>query len=498
MRVLGGGAVGAKVAMTHPYPRTPKDPNPARPRPGRLSASESGQTLVLSSLAMLVVLILTAFAIDLSSWYQQHHQAQMATDAAALAAANCLADGKTTTVGSVTGCTSPTDTSDAMSVATKIAATNLPGSSDQVKVDTTSHTVTVTASSRPAADFAGVAGVSPTISARSVASYVAPTANYSIFVGDPSCSAPGLQILGNGGGNATVGGLFSDGVLTNANDSNSANYTGGISDGQTSGGYQAGATPECGNGQNSAGPGGNTNAWGTNNTILSPGQELPYPEQYTEPMIGSSTITTTEPSSAPAVMPGTCTFASTYFSTSGTGIHQIDFPGIYCVVDSSGNIATSYSANGGACNSSSANTTGSIYIASTLEGSPGFEFVGPCVVGNGGGSTGAGLSSSILAINSMTPLVYGTAAAASPCLDPSDEMVQPTSVSSSPDNVYLSGNNLALNAPIYAPCGTVELTGNTNFVAFIEAANVSIDKNSTNTWTGTGPPMAAGGDALSG
>lgn len=443
---------------------------------------------MLTAISMLVVLMLTAFAIDLTSWYQQHHRAQVAADAAALAAANCLAEGKTTTVAGGLNCTSATDTTDAVSVASQIATTNLPGSNDSVTVNTTAHTITVTATARPAADFAGVAGISPIVSARSVSSYVAPTANYSIFVGDPSCTSSGLQIASDGGGNATVGGLFSDGVLNNTDHSGSANYSGGISDGQSSGGYQAGVTPLCGDGQGNAGSGGSGNAWLTKNTTVSAGQELPYPEQYAEPVIGSSTITTTEPSSPPAVTPGTCTFASTYFSTDGTGIHSLSYPGIYCVVDSSGNIATSYT---GTCSSAADKTAGSIYIGSSLEGSPGFELVGPCIVGNGY------MSSSISAINAITPLVYGTAEASSPCLDPATGMVNPTAVSAS-DNVYLANNNLVLNAPIYAPCGTVELTGNTNFVAFIEAANVTLDKNSTTTWTGTGPPMAPGGDSLTG
>ncbi len=445
---------------------------------------------MLTTLAMVVVLMLTAFAIDLSSWYQQHHQAQIATDSAALAAANCLADGKTTTGTNGINCTSATDTTDAISVANQIATTNLPSSTDQVTVNTTSHTVTVTASSQPAVDFAGIAGVRPTVTARSVASYVAATSNYSIFVGDPSCTSSGLLIASDGGGSATVSGLFSDGVLNNNDHSGSANYSGGISDNQSTGGYNSGATPYCGDGQGNSGSGGNTNSWQTKNTTVETGEELPYPEQYTEPVLGGSTITTTEPSSAPTVTPGTCTFASTYFSTGATGIHQLNYPGIYCVTNAAGTaIATSYS---GTCSSGSSDTAGSIYVGSTLEGSAGFELVGPCVVGN------VYMSSSMGAINSMTPLVYGTAQASSPCLSPSTGIVNPGAVTASPDNVYLSGDNLALNAPIYAPCGTVELSGNSNFVAFIEAANVTIDKNNVTTWTGTGPPLAPASDVLSG
>lgn len=487
----------------------------------RLSSSdnEQGQALVLTVLAMTVLLIMCAASIDLSTWYQKHHQAQVSADAAALAAASCLAHSNTgQTNPTAVNCTSTTDTTDAKSVADSISGTNLPNVNDQVTIDTTKGTVTVVANAQPSVDFAGIVSLHPTVSARSVASYTGQGANFSIFVGNELCTNSkgntGLQIGSDGGGNAAVTGLYSDGLLDNNDNSNSASYKGGISDGLLTGGYNTGQTPNCGSsgdGKTDAPGPGNTDGAGTGtgngtgnswnptsaNTSLQSDMALPYPTQYTQPqVVPGVTITSAEPTTPPTITPGQCTFASTYFSTDGTGIHQISYPGIYCVIDASGNIATSYSGSctGGPGNSSGSPTddsTGSIYIDSTLEGSGGFEFVGPCVVGQ------KNLSGSAPVINSATPLIYGTAGDTSTCLNP-DGMVNPTQVVNSYDNVYLYNNNLTLNGTIYAPCGTVELSKNNDFAAFIEAANVTLDQNNFTSFVGTGPPSSPALDGLSG
>jgi Flp pilus assembly protein TadG len=482
------------------------------------SPSEDGQALVLTVLAMTVLLVMCAASIDLSTWYQKHHQAQVSADAAALAAASCLAHSNTgQTNPNAINCTSTTDTTDAKSVADSISTTNLPNANDQVTINTAKGTVTVVASAQPQVDFAGIVGVHPTVSARSTASYTGQGANFSIFVGNDLCangnngngvpSNTGLQIASNGGGNANVNGLYSDGLLDNHDNSGTASYSGGISDGQSNDGYNTGQTPLCGSSgdgkTDSPGPtGGTGNSWNpTNaNTSLQSDEALPYPEQYTEPqLVPGVTITGTEPSSPPTIVPGDCTFASTYFSTDATGIHQISYPGIYCVTNAAGTaLATSYdgypstSCTAGPGNSSQSSTdrsAGSIYINSTLEGSGGFEFVGPCVVGD------KNLSGSAPVINSTTPLIYGTAGDTSTCLQPNG-MVNPSQVVSAYDNVYLYNNNLTLNGTIYAPCGTVELSKNNDFAAFIEAGNASLDQNNFTSFVGTGPPSAPALDGL--
>lgn len=487
------------------------------------SGAEEGQALVITAIAMTVLLIMCAASIDLSTWYQKHHQAQVSADAAALAAASCLARSNTgQTNPTAINCTSTTDTTDATSVANSIAATNLPNVNDQVTINppkgNASGTVTVVASAQPQVDFAGIVSLHPTVSARSTASYSGQGANFSIFVGNTWCSNSnngkvpsdtGLQIGSNGGGNANVNGLYSDGLLQNRDNSNTASYSGGISDGSLTDGYNTGKTPLCGSSgdgkTDSPGPtGGTGNSWNPTsaNTSLQSDKALPYPVPYTEPqLVPGVTITGTEPATPPTIVPGDCTFASTYFSTDGTGIHQISYPGIYCVTNADGTaLATSYdgypanSCSGGPGNSSGSSTDdspGSIYINSTLEGSGGFEFVGPCVVGD------TNLSGSAPVINSATPLIFGTAGYTSTCLQPNG-LVNPTQVVSAYDNVYLYNNNLTLNGAIYAPCGTVELSKNNAFSAFIEAANATLDQNNFTSFVGTGPPSAPSLDGLSG
>ena len=80
-----------------------------------------GQAMVIAAAAMFVVMLMAALAIDTAAGYQRRHQAQVAADAASLAAANCLADAGETG----DACTSTTDTTDAVRVATTIAAAAL-------------------------------------------------------------------------------------------------------------------------------------------------------------------------------------------------------------------------------------------------------------------------------------------------------------------------------------------------------------------------------------
>ena len=58
----------------------------------RLISEESGQSLVVVVSSMTVLLGVAAFGIDAATWMAKHHQAQLAADSAALAAAHCLAN----------------------------------------------------------------------------------------------------------------------------------------------------------------------------------------------------------------------------------------------------------------------------------------------------------------------------------------------------------------------------------------------------------------------
>lgn len=129
--------------------------------PRRLWADQHGQSLVIVSLAMVAVLGICAMAIDVSSWYIKHHQAQVVADSAALAAANCLANpGTGENTSTVPQCTSGTDVSDAQKVAVAYAADNgITISTSAVNVLTSSDQVTVTATTTAPAFFAKLFGI---------------------------------------------------------------------------------------------------------------------------------------------------------------------------------------------------------------------------------------------------------------------------------------------------------------------------------------------------
>ncbi len=125
--------------------------------------------MFIAALGMFVTLAVAAGAIDVASWYQKHHQAQVAADAASLAAANCLANS-----GPGQTCTSPTDTTDAIQVAEQIAADNgLTIAASQVQIDTTSGQVTVSPGTTAPSILAEAAGIqNATIAADAAAGYV--------------------------------------------------------------------------------------------------------------------------------------------------------------------------------------------------------------------------------------------------------------------------------------------------------------------------------------
>ena len=151
---------------------------PGRHGLGALRREQDGQTLVLTVIVMFAVLLIAAYAIDTAVWYQKHHQAQVAADAASLAAAHCLA-----TAGTGKACSSSTDTTSATQVAQRIAAANgvtIPASD----VNVGGGTVTVTTPNPAPSLFATVAGINGTVpTAHAVASFstAAAASPYVIF-----------------------------------------------------------------------------------------------------------------------------------------------------------------------------------------------------------------------------------------------------------------------------------------------------------------------------
>lgn len=215
---------------------TDHDPNrKAGPKRRRRSLlrDESGQSIIIVALALFAVVGFTALAIDVATWYQRHHQAQVAADAAALAAANCLVYAGTT--GQT--CTSTTDTTDAIAVATNYAKSNgvtIPASDVSFDNATYPSVITVTTPDTSPALFAGIFGIGTTTqTAKSSATWKDTGKNCAtagigcqlIFANDNSCSG-GITIATNGTGNSAQinGGVQSNGSITLAKSTGNPTY----------------------------------------------------------------------------------------------------------------------------------------------------------------------------------------------------------------------------------------------------------------------------------
>jgi hypothetical protein len=411
-------------------------------------------------LGLFVVFAFAAFAIDVAAWYQKHHQAQVAADAAALAAANCLNQQSA-------GCGSATDTTGATNVATTYAHTNsIPttaGSSVNVTVNLNAANVTVTAATPAPLVFAGIFGVQPTASATAVASYDAnSTVPYSLFAGNAACGTDlGIYFESGGNGNADVQGIHSNGTMVLNGHSNHS-VTGTVS-------YNSSGQPVC----QSAGDYSTSSG---SDVITSSGVgSLPYPEIPGTP-------------SCPAANQATDFWSTDKPNSQGKTIQAGS--GVYCIVPSLTGSATSTFVTNATCPSTPNNPSGAwdgksntIYIGTAVSGD---EFVGPCNQLDTSGTMTGYIPSP--APDPPNPLIYGTLNTTASTTGTTDTWVT------------FGGNNKTINAPyIYDPTGTVEVSGNSEVMtSFFEAYNIHVDKNSLSTFTGNSTVMAPGGDALVG
>jgi type II secretory pathway pseudopilin PulG len=407
---------------------------------------ESGQSLVLVVIAMSLIVVLAAFAIDVAQWQVGRHKAQVTADATALAAANCLAS---------LACTQPTPSGDATSKAQAIANDNgYPNSS--VSLAYTSSTVQATLTTSVPSTFAGFAGITSTsVTATATASYntlpgykstcvqTGAATCYSLFAGNPNCdSAPsipsnyvGLDLItnDNGGGSSNLSQMFANGYYWNGGNSGASQFV--VTTVGTS-------SPPCAN----------SLAKSSTTTYKYTPSIVPYPEPFVEP----SSCDHTAASWTPATVAG-----------AGAGV--------YCV-----------SAKPSTSCSDGATASGDIDVnMSSLPGGT-YEFVGPCV-------TVAGQSATATNIDGQ-PLVYGTSniATVSSKLAFGTATALPTCTLNNGTNktsTYLDGSPTAGPA-IYDQCGTVEVTGNGGYTGFVEAWNISLDKN--NAVTGNGPTSVTG------
>lgn len=406
-----------------------------------------------------LIVAMAAFAIDVGQWYVGRHHAQVTADATALAAANCLASTK---------CTQTTAGGDAETAADTVANANGFASSS-VSYSFSGYTVKVTVQSTTPAEFGKLFGIqSANTSASATASwYTTPGSDpvcaatgasncYSLFAGndvcpnpDPTINSTGFDYVGldlvtqdNGAGHATLSYVYSNGYfMSNAN--SSASQFSVTTVGTTS--------PAC-----TESPGSATATYRYVPNVI------PYPEVFTEPT-GAA-----------------CKFSAASWTTATVAAKNS--PGVYCV-----NATPTTACSNGA----SASGDIDVDLSSTTLAAGGYEFVGPCV-------TIAGWSSN----NSRTnitgqPLVYGTSniQTSNGTPDFATSSALPTCVKNDGTNLsstFLDGS--PTEAPtIYDQCGTAEITQNSGYTGFVEAWNISVDKN--NGITGTGPTAVGGGSS---
>ncbi len=414
--------------------------------------NESGQSLIIVALAIFVVVGFAALAIDTATWYQKHHQSQVAADAAALAAANCLAYS-----GSGKTCTSTTDTADAIAVATTYAKNNgvtIPASDVSFDNPTYPSEITVTTPNSGRALFAGVFGItSGTQVAKSTATWKSTSSDCSsagtgcdlIFANNSSCSG-GVTLTTNGSPPTIEGGIQSEGSITSS-------YTGNPS-WSSKPTYQTGCS----------GP--STSSTQTPWTSPAHTQSLPsdYPNDwpvdyrdYYPACPGYSELTDTEIScTGPSGTPSYCTEAGSSFSNPTTANQ------VYCAYGT-GTPANPATWNGSITQN---NTIAATYIGGTVS------------ISNGGNGTVSPAPGNHL-------LAYAAESGSSAL------------------SVNMTGTT-SLEGDMFAPFGTatVSLGGTPSGAGiFIEAFDVNFSSNGTPSAAGpadnaSGQPPPAPSDAL--
>lgn len=435
---------------------------------------------------MTVVIAISAFAIDVGTWYAKHHQAQVVADSAALAAANCLANpGHSTTmningtVKSVPACTDGADTADATTVAEDYAAAN--------GVTITSSDISFTPSTSPTeikvnphisgpTFFANLFGIHATTeSASAGAGWTTPSGSCSnpgagcdfMFAHNSNCSSSTNGIYFAIAGNTAVSGnIQSNGNL-------SGGLAGNISLGTAT--YGPNGTSACSNTVSYAGH----NPWTTPPTQAP--ADLPWPIDYTKdfPACGGAG----ELACASSGYPTFCTNEASNITFSGSGSNG-DIP-------VSGNI---YCASGTGTKSTPSTWNGSISISASGSYSTWYDsFVAGTITVSTAGQT------------SFSPCGYAIAGyTAAEC---SSTVPVPTTTnypvfyaigtSSTAINVSLAGGQ-TINGDLFAPNGTAYLAwaGNKTVVSFIEANNISA--NIAGTFQGDGPSGGTTGGSSGG
>lgn len=444
---------------------------------------QAGQSLPVIILSMAVIIAIAAFAIDVASWYAKHHQTQVAADSAALAAANCLANG----AKGQGPCSSATDYTEATTIAVRYANDNgISITSSDVTFG--NARVTVNAQATSPAWFSrlfgiknGVVGAAAEASSTWSASSTCVTSGasncLSFFAGNTTCPSSDTEVSGTTEG-TTEATLPSEtaGLVLVVNDSGGGQSQ--VLDAETNAyiynGGHSGASIF-----NVLQPPGCTNSLvNPKNTYITSSPVQPYPETWVQPKSGYG-----------------CDQIGDYLTTNATtngaptpSKDLISGPGTYCVAqsDTTKPVTTP-------CTQDASGVAGSIYVneaSSSLTAGGAYEFVGPC-------ATFSNASTPVITNPPGQPLFFGTKNIVKPASP--DPNALPTCTDDANDgttgtDVWIDGNGAQIGAPIFDQCGTVELTQNNNFLGFIEAWNIILDKN--NTSTGNGPQSGSGGGTI--
>jgi Putative Flp pilus-assembly TadE/G-like len=435
-------------------PRAPRPSDPVSKKIRARAAAEHGQSLVIVALAMVAVLGMAALAIDVGTWYEKHHQAQVAADGAALAAANCMANAGSTG----DSCTSSTDTSDATTVAETYASDNgVSITSSDIAFNMTKDTVTVTTPNPAPAFFASIVGIHGTTpTASSTATWTSEQAStctaaeeskgdcYAIFAYDTSCTNPSLQGVFNNSNNTVIlGAVHSNGGIDNTGNKNTK------FEGPNSYGSGSGCT--------------------SNVTAVQDPNPLCYPVDYSGQTPSPSTCGGTNAS--PAWSPPPTSYCTVTISTSGTYTIPKNTagyltPGVYCDTNASGTVAVS-----GSAQSTSAGVTVIAYNYDLTSAGTLYPY-----------TSSLATAGNQLVLYQYSPNWNGTncdGSGSSPVIG----------------SMLVNGNtSFNLNGTVFAPCATVTYTANnTTMVGFIEAYNVLLEGASL---TGSGPAPTGAGDVI--
>lgn len=436
----------------------------------RLRREESGQSLIVVALAMVVVIGVSAMAINVATWYVKHHQAQVIADSAALAAANCLANpnsGPNTSTDPQ--CTSGTDTTDATTVAQNYAKANgLPTSDLNLQFNTTKDQVTATATNTGSGGvFANMLGVSSaTQQAGSTAAWESQTSTvctssdqaagdcYAIYAANATCGSND-GFINDETGETITGAVHSQGSM---NVSNGTFYFNGPI------------------------------TYSSSNCTYTPAQNGTEKGKYT-PTAGGNEPANFWPLNYATVF-GACGPSAAYQCTTVNGVSGVPS---YCT-----DVTTSSSGfNFGWNNNGTEPYSGHVYcsIGSGTPSTPS-TWNGPIIFADGAdcGSSSSPIDATFIGgyINSSSSTMY---------LQPDSAMdnllmwaTDADSAAGGTSNaIELANGNYAIGGTLFAPAGTVNLNSTSASAAFLEAQNVNIQNLS---FTGDGP-LAPGTSASS-